>query len=307
MITHYFRTIKDTELKTLDAIRTGVWTHVVAPTDEEIATVIKDFALDDAIIEDARDFFEVPRLERSAGVMYFFTRYPYDEKQEDSGTAPILIIVGESFVVTFALREVPQFQGFLEGKVEVVTTQKAKFFIQIMDSITSSYEKELVRFRKSVQKDRARLRRIGSREIERLVNFETDLNDIISALVPTNSSLQQVTNGSYMQLYNEDVELMQDLMIANSQLVDSARSVLKSIQNIRTAAESILTHTLNTTIRTLTILTILLTIPTIMASLYGMNVPLPLGDHPYAFWMVVGAIVLTVVGVVLLFKHHKWL
>jgi magnesium transporter len=96
-------------------------------------------------------------------------------------------------------------------------------------------------------------------------------------------------------------------MIANSQLVDSARSVLKSIQNIRTAAESILTHTLNTTIRTLTILTILLTIPTIMASLYGMNVPLPLGDHPYAFWMVVGAIVLTVVGVVLLFKHHKWL
>jgi magnesium transporter len=307
MITHYFRTIKDTELKTLDAIRTGVWTHVVAPTDEEIAQVIKDFALDDAIIEDARDFFEVPRLERSAGVMYFFTRYPFDEKQEDSGTAPLLIIVGESFVVTFALREVPQFQAFLEGKLEVVTTQKAKFFIQIMDSITTSYEKELVRFRKSVQKDRARLRRIGSREIERLVNFETDLNDIISALVPTNSSLQQVTNGSYMQLYNEDVELMQDLMIANSQLVDSARSVLKSIQNIRTAAESILTHTLNTTIRTLTVLTILLTIPTIIASLYGMNVPLPLGDNPYAFWVVLISILATVSGVVLLFKHHKWL
>jgi magnesium transporter len=307
MITHYFRTIKDTELKTLDAVRTGVWTHVVAPTDEEIAQVIKDFALDDAIIEDARDFFEVPRLERSAGVMYFFTRYPFDEKQEDSGTAPLLIIVGESFVVTFALREVPQFKAFLEGTAEVVTTQKAKFFIQIMDSITTSYEKELVRFRKSVQKDRARLRRIGSREIERLVNFETDLNDIISALVPTNSSLQQVTNGSYMQLYNEDVELMQDLMIANSQLVDSARSVLKSIQNIRTAAESILTHTLNTTIRTLTILTILLTIPTIIASLYGMNVPLPLGDNPYAFWMVIISILTIVAGVVLLFKHHKWL
>lgn len=307
MITHYFRTIKDNELKTLDAIRTGVWSHVVAPTDEEIATVIKDFALDDAIIEDARDFFEVPRLERSAGVMYFFTRYPFDEKQEDSGTAPLLIIMGESFVVTFALREVPQFKAFLEGTVEVVTTQKAKFFIQIMDSITTSYEKELVRFRKSVQKDRARLRRIGSREIERLVNFETDLNDIISALVPTNSSLQQVTSGSYLQLYNEDVELMQDLMIANSQLVDSARSVLKSIQNIRTAAESILTHTLNTTIRTLTVITILLTIPTIIASLYGMNVPLPLGDNPYAFWVVLISILTTVAAVVLLFKHHKWL
>lgn len=307
MITHYFRTIKDTELKTIDAIRTGVWTHVSAPTDEEIAQIIKDYALDDAILEDARDFFEVPRLERSSGVMYFFTRYPFDEKHEDSGTAPLLIVMGESFVLTFALREVPQFKRFLEGKVDVITTQKAKFFIQIMDSITSSYEKELVRFRKSVQKDRARLRNIGSREIERLVNFENDLNDIVSALVPTNSSLQQIMHGNFMQLYNEDVELMQDLMIANNQLMDSARSVLKNIQNIRTAAESILTHKLNTTIRTLTVLTILLTIPTIIASLYGMNVPLPLGHHPYAFWMVAAAIVTTVLVVVLLFKHHKWL
>jgi magnesium transporter len=110
-----------------------------------------------------------------------------------------------------------------------------------------------------------------------------------------------------MQLYNEDVELMQDLMIANSQLVDSARSVLKTIQNVRTATEAILTNKLNMTIRTLTILTIILTIPTIIASLYGMNVPIPLGDHPYAFFMVLGFIFVSVLCVVLLFKHHKWL
>lgn len=307
MITHYFRTIKDTELKTLEAIRTGVWTHVVAPSYEELQQVVGEYALDASILEDAQDFFEVPRLERATGVMYFFTRYPFDEKDEDSGTAPLLIVVGESFVLTLALREVPQFIPFIEGKVEVVTTQKAKFFIQIMDSITTSYEKELVRFRKSVQKDRARLRNIGSREIERLVDFETDLNDIIAALMPTNTSLQHVTQGNYMQLYNEDVELMQDLMIANNQLIDSARSVLKTIQNIRTATEAILTNKLNITIRTLTILTILLTIPTIIASLYGMNVPLPLGSHPYAFLLVLGVILATVGVVVLLFKHHKWL
>lgn len=307
MITHYFRTIKDTELKQVDAIRTGVWTHVVAPTDEEVAQIISLYALDEAIVEDAKDFFEVPRMERSGGVTYFFSRYPFDEKDEDSGTAPLLIVMGESFVLTFALREVPQFNRFFDGKIDVVTTQKAKFFIQIMDSITSSYERELVRFRKSVQKDRARLRKIGSREIERLVNFENDLNDIVSALVPTNSWLQQLTAGSYIQLYNEDVELMQDLMIANSQLVDSARSVLKTIQNIRSATEAILTNRLNMTIRTLTILTIILTVPTIIASLYGMNVQLPFERSPYAFWGVLGLIGTTVLGVVLLFKHHKWL
>jgi magnesium transporter len=307
MITHYFKTVQDTELKTADTIRTGVWTHVVAPTDEEVAQIVADYVLDDGILEDARDFFEVPRMERSGSVTYFFTRYPFDEKDEDSGTAPLLIVMGESFLLTFAVREVPQFKAFIDGTEAVTTTQKAKFFIQIMDSITMSYEKELVRFRKLVQKDRARLRRIGSREIERLVDFENDLNDIIAALVPTNTWLQQVTSGNYMQLFNEDVELMQDLMIANSQLVDSARSVLKTIQNIRSASEAILTNRLNTTIRTLTILTIILTVPTIIASIFGMNVAIPFGDNKYAFWMVLGVIVVTVLGVVWLFKRNRWL
>jgi magnesium transporter len=215
--------------------------------------------------------------------------------------------MGESFILTLSVREVPQFEDFIENKEEFATTQKAKFFIQIMDSITFSFERELVRFRKLVQKDRARLRRLGSRQIERLVDFENDLNDIISALVPTNIWLQQVTQGNYMQLFSEDVELMQDLMIANSQLVESARSVLKTIQNIRTATESILTHKLNTTIRTLTILTIILTVPTIIASLFGMNVPIPFGGNQYAFWMVLGFITIVVIIVVMLFKRNKWL
>lgn len=307
MITHYFKTAQDSALTEVDAVRAGVWTHVVAPTDEEVARIVAEYVLDDAIIEDARDFFEVPRMERSGGVTYFFARYPFDEKDEDSGTAPLLIVMGESFILTFAVREVPQFKAFIEGIVDISTAQKAKFFIQMMDSITTSYEKELIRFRKSVQRDRARLRRIGSREIERLVNFENDLNDIIAALIPTNAWLQQVTSGNYMQLFNDDVELMHDLVIANSQLVDSARSVLKTIQNIRTATEAILTNKLNMTIRTLTILTIILTIPTIVASLYGMNVPLPLQHNNYAFFMVLSFIVVTVLCVVALFKHHKWL
>ena len=307
MITHYFKTAQDTELKTFDAIRAGVWTHVVCPTDEEIERLVQEYTLDGAVLEDARDFFEVPRMERKGGVTYFFTRYPYDEKEEDSGTAPLLIVMGESFILTLSVREVPQFAEFISCSEAFTTTQNAKFFIQIMDSITFSYERELVRFRKLVQKDRARLRRLGSRQIERLVDFENDLNDMIAALVPTNIWLQQVTTGNYIQLYNEDVELMNDLMIANSQLVNSARSVLKTIQNIRTATEAILTNKLNNTIRTLTILTIILTIPTIIASLFGMNVTIPFGNNPYAFWMVLGCIFVVVLGVVLLFKRNKWL
>lgn len=307
MITHYFRTVKDTEIKKIDAPRTGVWTHVVDPTDEDIEYLVKEFALDEATLQDARDFFEVPRMEKSGGVNYFFTRYPFDQAEEDVDTAPLLIAMGESFVLTVSPHEVPQFKRFIDGKEEVHTTQKAKLFIQLMSAVTTSFERRLVKLRRSVHKDRARLRTIGNQEIVRFVNYEHQLNDFVSSVVPTTTWLNQVTTGNYMQLYKEDAQLMEDLLIANTQLVDSARSVLKTIQNVRTATEAILANNLNATIRTLTVLTIVLTIPTIVASLYGMNIPLPLSDHPYGFWLVLVFIAMVVSLVVWIFKRIKWL
>lgn len=222
-------------------------------------------------------------------------------------TAPLLIVMGESFVLTIAQKEVPQFKAFLKADSPVITTQKTKLFIHIMTAITRSFERELVKLRRSVHKDRARIRQIGNREIARFVTYEHKLNDTIAALVPTNSWLQQVTRGNFFQMFDEDVEFMEDLMIANNQLVESARSVLKTIQNIRSATEAILTNNLNATIRVLTALTILLTIPTIVSSLFGMNVALPLQNHPYAFWLVVTFIGAVVSVVVWLFYRNRWL
>lgn len=307
MITHYFRTLKDSELKTVDSVRSGVWTHVVAPTEEELEQVITDLALDDAVVKDIQDFFEVPRYERSQGASYFFTRYPSEEIKEDVDTAPLLIVMGESFVLTIAQMEVPPFEKFINGKEEVITTQKTKLFIQLMTAVIQAYERRLRRTRRAVQRDRAKLRSIGPREIARLVQYEHELNDLLAAIVPTNDWLQQILKGNYITLYNEDVELMEDLMIANEQIIDSSRSILRTIQNVRGASEAILTSNLNVTIKTLTVLTILLTIPTIVASLYGMNVGLPLSEHPFAFWLVIVFILTTVSLVTWYFKRINWL
>jgi magnesium transporter len=307
MITHYFRSVKDGELKTIPEPRSGVWTHCENPSNDEVASLVAFYGLDKAILEDARDLFEVPRFERSGTATYFFTRYPFTQSKEDIDTAPLLIVMGESFVLTLSPKEVPQLKPFLDGGEVVHTTQKAKLFLQIMSALTTAFEKKLVRLRRAVHRDRAKIRRIGPREIERFVNYEHELNDMIAAVVPTNAWLQQVTSGNYLQLYANDVALMEDLMIANSQLVDSARSVMKTIQNVRNASEAILTNRLNRTIQTLTVMTIILTIPTITASLFGMNVPLPLQDEPLAFVFILGLIFAVVVAVVAAFKKAEWL
>jgi magnesium transporter len=306
MITYYFRTVKDDSLKEVTEARSGVWAHTVTPSSEDLQTLVKTFSLDEDIIEDATDFYEVPRMEKSGGATYFFTRYPLNDREQDNTTAPILIIIGESFVVTITAREIPLFKKLLSGEVIVYTTQKAKFFITLMDMITQSFDKELLRLRKAVHKDRVRLQKIGTKEIERLVNHETVLNSMIDALIPTNAWLQQVTSGQYMQLYKEDVETMQDLVIANGQVVDSARSVLKTIQNIRSAIEAIMTSRLNNSLSILTVLTILLTVPLVIASLYGMNVDLPFQEGKYTFYFIllfnIGILALLVV----VFKKKDW-
>ena len=307
MITRYFRTLKDSELKEVLETRSGVWIHAVSPSEAELQELFAELALDEALIEDALDFYEVPRFERSSGATFFFTRYPFAENQEDTDTAPLLVVLGESFVLTVVQREIPQLKPLIDGTTIVHTTQKTKLFIQIMQEIVDAFERDLVRLRRSVHKDRAKLRRIGNREIERFVTVEHKLSDMIAAVLPTNTALQQITKTRVISLHPNDVDLMEDLVIDNTQLVDSARSVLNTIQNVRSAAEAILTNTLNNRIKTLTVLTILLTIPTIISSLYGMNVPLPGMDQPWAFAAVLGSIVVLVALALAIFKKNEWL
>jgi magnesium transporter len=307
MITYYFRTIKDAALKEIPDLRNGVWIHAANPSAGELGKLWQKLELDESQLEDAQDFFEVPRLEKVAGVTYFYTRYLFDDQTEDVDTAPLLIVTGETFVLTVTQRAIPQFDKFISGEFTVHTTQKTKLFIYLMESITLSFEKQLVRLRRAVHKDRAKIRRIGNKEIVRFVNYEHKLNDMVAAVLPTNVALQQVLSGSYMPVFEDDRDLVEDLRIDNAQVVESARALLKTIQNVRNSAEAILTNTLNNRIKTLTVLTILLTIPTIIFSLYGMNVQLPLADEPYAFFFVI-ALVVTVVGMVLwYFKNNEWL
>lgn len=315
MITYYFKTVQDNELSKVQEPRNGVWVHAEAPSDEEREALSREFALDEAILEDAKDFYEMPRFERSGNATYFFARYPYPGTDEEIDTAPILIVVGESFVLTYIQKEAGFLSKLIEGKgkkegetmSDIATTQKTKLFLQIMSALTNAHERELVRVRKGVHKDQARLRNISSKDIERLVAYEHKLNDTLAAVVPTSDWLEQVMAGNYIQLYKEDLELIEDLRIANDQLIASSKSLLKTIQNIRSASEAILTSSLNTTVRVLTALTILLTVPTVVASLYGMNVALPLSEHPHAFWLVIVFVVTVVSLVTFFFVRNRWL
>ncbi len=307
MMHHYLRTSSEEPLTEVDEITPGVWTHLAGHSEEEIATVIAEYELEETIVEDIKDFFEVPRFEIEDGKAYFFTRYPYDVKDHDIDTAPILFILGETSLITIAEQEVPFLKVFAEGKRPYVTTKNTGLFLELLTELMVAYSRKLTRTRKLVYRDMGRVRSMRGKDLQRLVFIEQELNEMISALVPTNVWFNHLTKGNHLRFTEADRELLEDLLIDCGQLIDSAKSILKTIQNIRGASEAILAQGLNNTIRTLTAVTIVLTIPTLISSLFGMNVPNPLEGYPHAFWMVLALILVAMMVTIHFFNKNRWM
>jgi magnesium transporter len=148
---------------------------------------------------------------------------------------------------------------------------------------------------------------ITNEDIVRFVTFENALNDFLAALVPTSNILKDLLSGKHLKLHEKDGELVEDLFLANGQLIEICRSTLKNIFNIRNAYSTIMTNDLNRVIKLLTALTIILSVPTIIASIYGMNVVLPLAENNQAFWLIGGGTIISVFVLFLLFKKNRWL
>lgn len=306
MVSIYYRNVKENILKTLDEFKIGSWIAVNVPTDEDIAYLVSTFSLNEGLLRDALDPYEVPRVEIDGQVTYIFARYPY-AADDRTLTAPFLIVMGEDFIVTIAAQTFPIEQKFFSGATEFFTTQKTKFFLQFFFQINAAYTSFLHTMSRQLRAVTSQLERIENKDILQLVTYEGVLNDFISALTPTNTMLQNLLSGRYLKLYKDDQDLIEDLFLSNGQLLEMSNLSLKTIVNVRQAYSTIVTNNLNRVIKLLTSLTILLTIPTMIASLFGMNVALPLQDAPHAF----ATILLLVLGItsllLFIFFKNRWL
>lgn len=306
MITIYYRTLKEPELQTLDKFKMGSWVAVESPSEEELDLLAKDLPLDRDFLTDAMDPHEVPRVEREGGVTYVFTRVPLEEEMQTT-TTPLMIAVGKNFVLTVSSRPLPFLNKFQAGELEFYTTQKTKLFLQFFSEINTTYSSFINSIARGVRGVSIRLENIGNKEIKQFVMFEGSLNDFLAALTPTNSLLNNLLSGKFLQLFEEDEELVEDLMLSNRQLIELCQSNMRSIGNVREGYSTIMSNNLNRVIKILTALTIVLTVPTIVASFFGMNIKLPLAQSPDAFLIVMGGTILISAGVLALFLKNRWL
>lgn len=306
MIKIFQKKIGDTKLKEEVEFKTGSWIFVEKINEQEIDVLEKQFGLNNHILKDALDPYEAPRIEIDNNIVYVFTRVP--QKVNDRiVTVPLLIAIGNDFVLTLSKDENQILNKFIENNLEFTTTQKTQLVLRILAEIIKSYNVFLTSVSKSVRETSSKFSKIDAKMIMNFVGFEEVLNDFLIALNHTNPVLQNILSGKIIQLYDQDKELMEDLILSSNQLIDLCSSALKNIVNIREAYSTIITNDLNKVIKLFTSLTVILTIPTIIASLYGMNVGLPFASHPEAFWLIIFGTGTIVLIIFYIFSRNKWL
>lgn len=306
MIHNYYRSRKDPEVKEIDNFLPKTWIYVESPNDLEINKLVKKFKLDEGLLRDALDPFEVPRLEKDGGIIYFFVRAPMAEEGVLS-TLPLLVVIGRSFVVTVTNKPSNIFEKFLNNKIHFSTENKVRLFLQIFGEINNLYDSSLVTISRNISQASADIEKIENKDIVKFVNYEQITNNYLSRLIQNNSVLNRVKTDRSIKFNEEDEELLDDLILANGQLIELSKNSLQSVKNIRDSYSTILSNNLNRVIKLLTSLTIILNVPTMIAGLWGMNVNVPFAESIYAFIFVLVIIALICAILIKIFRKRDWI
>jgi magnesium transporter len=307
MIKYFYKSLRGQVVKELDEPQPGTWVHVEAPTESEVAELVKRFKIEEGLLEDALDEDEVPRLEREGDQSYIFVRYAYKNDDGEMDTAPLLIMFDTKVVVTVSLFNLPAVDALSNRRTSFATTQRAKLILLILSHISEQYDTSISQTSRKIKAIRSRLRAQGitNQDLIDFVTLEDELNEFLASLLPTNATLRRLLIGRHIPLFEEDQDIVEDLLLNNEQSIDAIRSNLRSIGNIRDAYSAISSNNLNRTITLLTIATILIALPNVFFGMYGMNVKLPFQNTGWAYEAIVAFNLILIVLIVGLARKKR--
>jgi magnesium transporter len=307
MIKYYYKSLRSTELQDLDTYKRGAWVYVEAPTDEEVLQLVDQFKLDEGLVRDALDEDEMPRLDKEDDQIYIYVRAAYARPSGELDTVPVLFIFGGDAIITICLKKLPYIEAFKKGRYDFATTQRTKMILQILHQMVDQYDSYITQTSKQIKAIRNRLRghEISNQDFIDFVTIEDELNEFLSTLLPTNATLRRLSLGRYIPLYEEDQDLVEDLLLNNEQSIEACNSNIKSIINIRQAYSSISSNNLNRTMKILTFATVIVALPNAVFGMYGMNVRLPGQEAQFAFYALIIAVLVLITAVIVYMRSKK--
>ncbi|MCS7184287.1 MAG: hypothetical protein NZ866_03015 [Patescibacteria group bacterium] len=304
MIKFYFRSLKDNKLIEFKEFRIGSLVYVTNLNENDIIFLEEKLLLDKKTILDVLDTNEIPRLEIKNNINYIFLRAPVIENKSIQ-TTPILIVISSEFFAIIG-QEIKIIDNLIR-RGRFFTTQKTKLFLKILFTIFNLYEKIIIQINKKIRSSGLDLSNVNEKTVSSFVEFEIILQDLLTiSLIPTKHIFSNILKKGVLTLFEKDKELLEDLILKIDQLEEISKASLKNITHIREAYEVILTNSVNKAIKFLTSLTVIIGLPTLIASLYGMNLKLPMENYPYAFFVILFLNIFLMIILLIYFNRKKW-
>ncbi len=313
MIKYYSKSNKI--LQELPSLISNCWVNISPPfSQEELEALAEELVIPIDFLTDSLDIDERSRYEREEDIRLIVLNTPIQNEVEDEIeasyiTVPIGIIITPDHIITITSYENPVLDLFLDGKVKNFDPgQKAQFTLQL-------FEQNVFRFLTCLKKLNLKRNLIekelfeSSRSIglKQLLGIEKSLVYFVTALSSNELLMMKMKRADFLLIreHEEKTDLFEDIIIDNSQALEMSNTYTKILQSTMESSTSIISNNLNIVIQRLTLITIILMVPTLVASFFGMNMPTGLEDSKHAFyWIIVISVVLTLL-LVWIFRRKR--
>lgn len=309
MIKVYNSSLETNELQVSNEIKKGCWINLINPTEEEIKKVCKATKIKEDFIKDSLDYEEKARIdeEDEDGTILFIVDVPIIEKEKEAEnytTMPLgMIVVRDEYFITVSLKKNLIIDSFEKKRVKGFSTyKKSRFLLQIMFTNASRYLTYLKQINKETEIAESTLKNsMKNKELLKLLSLEKSLVYFTTSLKSNELVMEKTLRGKILKLYEEDEDILEDAIVENKQAIEMSKIYSDILNGTMDAYASIISNNLNGVMKFLTSITIILAIPTLISSLWGMNVPVPLQNHPYGFIILVAiCIIVTLIAVFML-------
>lgn len=285
-VIQYFKTING-RIRPQETLEDGCWINVVDPDEREINSLIQNFSLDPDFLRAALDEEESSRIEVDDDNALIIIDAPMAEREEGElayYTLPVGILVTKRNVITVSLKENTIISEFAEGVVKGVQTElRTQFVLHIMLRVATRYLQFLKQIDKLASSLEKQLRKsMKNKELIQLLDVQKSLVYFSTSLKADETTLEKLMRGRYIKLYEDDQDLLEDVLIEIKQAIEMSNIYLNILSGTMDAFASVISNNLNIVMKVLASVTIVISIPNIIAGFYGMNVDgLPLRQF---FW-----------------------
>lgn len=290
MIKIFKNELNDEVVKKIKTIEDNCWINLVRPTPEEIRLVVETLHIEEDLITKVLDEEELPRIEKTDNATLVVVDGPFMEDSHVKNkytTYPLgIIICNDLHIITVSLKEFSILKEFEQGKVKTFYTyKKSRFLIQLLLKTASSYLKALNLVNADIHKrEQVLYHSTSNKQLVELLDIEKTLVYFITSLKANDLVLDKLSKGNTVALYDEDVELLEDTIVENRQGIEMCTIYKEILSSITDTYATIVSNNLNVVMKFLAGITIVLSIPTMISSFLGMNVPLGrFATNQYAF------------------------